>query len=171
MLLNPIQNEARFNLEWTQVRPRITQMFGKNPQIYEQFGMKAHNGIDFGIPVGTKLFAPCDGYVSVKKNTGGYGWHIKLRAPHKALECVLGHMSSFNVTDGAYVHMGDLLGCSGNTGFSTGAHLHLGVRRLDKSEDNIWKWTVKEYDNGYFGYFDPASYLLSWKGGLIKNTL
>ena len=171
MLLNPIQNTAKFNLEWIQVRPRITQDFGENPQIYEQFGMIGHNGTDFGVPVGTEIFSPTDGVVKVLKSDGGYGLHMKIRSSHKAIECVLAHLSEVSVLDGSKVYAGQFLGYSGNTGFSTGPHLHYGVRRLESSSKSVWNWEVENHDNGYFGYIDPAPLTISWKGTLDNYTL
>ena len=59
VLLSPIQNSAIFTKDWIQRRPRITQNFGLNPQIYEQFNMRGHNGVDYGVSVGTPIYSPC----------------------------------------------------------------------------------------------------------------
>lgn len=173
MIICPVQNTST-NIfgEWKQKRPRITQEFGLNPQIYNQFGLQGHNGIDYGIPIGTPIFAPFSGWVKVKKDKNGYGMHVKIRTKEKRLECVLAHLSKFQVTHGQYVNMGDMVGLSGNTGFSTGPHLHFGVRTLlYTSYKDVFKWSVDNYDNGYFGYWDQLPYTLTWKGTSLKNTL
>jgi len=149
MLLSPVENTAAFDLNWVQRRPRITQQFGLNPQIYSQFGMKGHNGLDFGIPVGTKIFASEHGVCRIKDSgIAGYGLHVKVRNPHKASECVYAHLNRASVVDGHVVNPGDVIGYSGNSGFSTGPHLHFGRRLLKPGdEEALWSWEVLDYNN------------------------
>jgi murein DD-endopeptidase MepM/ murein hydrolase activator NlpD len=173
MILCPVQNTATLKTVWIQSRPRITQLFGQNPDVYKQFGLAGHDGVDFGIPIGTPLFSPFEGSVKVKDSgAAGYGLHVKIRGGGK--EAVLGHFSKMVVADGAYVKMGQLLGYSGNSGFSTGPHLHFGLRFIDeapKTQPDIWRWTVLDYSNGFFGYIDPLKYMITWKGSLVFDTL
>ena len=169
MLICPIQNKARKLLNWIQKRPYITQKFGKNPKIYKQFRMKGHNGIDFRAAVGTPIFAPFSGEIKVIKSSIGYGLHIRIRSKEKKLECVLAHFSEIFVIDGI-INMGDKIGLSGNTGFSTGPHLHLGVRNINPSSSSVWNWEIENYDNGYYGYWDCINYILTWKGTLTLNS-
>ena len=172
MIINPLQNGAILKKEWLQVRPRVTQRFAQNPQMYKPFGLRAHNGIDFGCVVGTPVFAPFDGVLKVvDSKKEGYGLHIKLRNSYKKLEAVLGHLSEVEVKTGDFVNQGQLLGLTGNTGFSTGPHLHFGARTLKESTANdVFKWSVENYDNGYFGYWDIEPYMLTWKGTLVHRT-
>ena len=68
--------------------------------------------------------------------------------------------------------MGDFIGWSGNTGYSTGAHVHLGVRQLViNSKKDVWDCEIENYDNGYKGYIDILPYTLAWKGTLNINDL
>lgn len=165
MFIHPIENTAVLQQNWVQVRPRITQLFGANPSIYEKFGMKGHNGIDWGIKVGVPLFAPCDGKVLVKDSgKGGYGLHIKIRSHHGAREVVLGHLSEVFVKSGDNINAGDKIALSGNTGFSTGPHLHMGYRKLVPARGDIFTWQVENYNNGYYGYVDFLPYIITWKG-------
>lgn len=157
--------------DWIQVRPRISQKFGGNLSMYSKYKMDGHNGIDYGVPVGTPIFAPMDGTVKVKDDgNSGYGLHVKIRNADKTMECALGHFSKITVPDGTKVRMGDKLGLSGNTGFSTGPHLHEGYRLLKPSQKALFNWEVLEYDNGFKGYFDHLEFLVNWKGGFVKNT-
>lgn len=173
MLLNPIQDGAAFDLNWIRTKPRVSQLFGKRPDVYSKFGMKGHNGLDYGIPTGTPIYAATDGVVKVMDSgVGGYGLHIKQRNPYKACECVYGHLSKMNVSSGARVNMGDLIGWSGNTGFSSGPHLHFGYRFLKPSKnDDVFTWSVLEYDNGFYGYIDPIDFLIRFKGSMTRNNL
>lgn len=161
MILSPIQNSAVVNI---QVRPVITQIFGVNPKVYAQFGLKGHNGVDFRCAVGTPLFAPFEGKIVVKDSgNSGYGLHVFLRKDN--LEVVLGHLSKVFIKNGALVRMGDKIALSGNTGFSTGPHLHFGMRYLDQNGN------VRDYNNGFFGYVDPSDKLITWKGTFISTNL
>ncbi len=167
-LLSPIQNELR---NGKQVRPKINQRFGEDASRYKKFGLKGHNGIDFDLEIGTPIYAPMHGEVIVRNSQdGGYGLHIKIRNALKASECVLAHLSRVAVSNGQFVNMGDLIGWGGNTGYSTGPHLHFGYRRLI-SEDgvNLFKWRVQDFRNGYAGYVDVLDYLVTWRGGFLRD--
>lgn len=143
--------------------PRISQEFGKNPKMYKQFNMKGHNGRDYSVPVGTPVYAPMDGIVKVKDSKDvGYGLHIKLRNAFKALEVIEAHLSEVVVKNDQKVMMGDLIGYSGNSGYSTGAHLHDGVRRLIEGDGDVWSWSVKSQGNGYSGAFDHSKFVIYW---------
>lgn len=111
--------------------------------ISSPFGMRTlrgktrmHQGIDIGIPEGTRLYAVSDGTVEIAKKDGskggGYGYYIKIRHTD-GTSSLYGHMndakwygnsSTFIVEQGQSVKGGDFIGFSGNTGSSTGAHLH-----------------------------------------------
>ena len=172
MITCSVQNSAVLKTDWIQKRPRITQHFGLNPQIYSKFKMKGHNGIDYGVPVGTKVFAPMDGIVKVvDSGVKGYGLHVKIRNEFKAAEMVIAHLSRASTVTGSRISAGDLIGYSGNTGFSTGPHVHEGFRLLKPYDGNIYRWEVLNYDNGYLGYIDHLEWVINWKGTLLKNTL
>lgn len=173
MILCSVQNQAIFDQRWFQKRPRISQHFGLNPQIYSQFGLDGHNGIDYAVPVGTPVFAPMDGELIVKDSgKEGYGLHVRIRNDQKDLECVLGHLSEVLVHGGRRVNMGDKIALSGNTGFSFGPHVHEGFRRIRPAGDkSVWEWPVLDYNNGFKGYFDHLEFVITWKGGFLKNSL
>jgi murein DD-endopeptidase MepM/ murein hydrolase activator NlpD len=87
---------------------------------------RMHQGIDFGVPTGTPVFAAGDGVVEEARWAGGYGRWMKLR--HSGgWETAYGHLSSWAVRPGAHVHQGQVIAYSGSTGESTGPHLHYEV--------------------------------------------
>jgi murein DD-endopeptidase MepM/ murein hydrolase activator NlpD len=89
-----------------------------------------HRGVDFGVPVGTPVVAPDDGVVErCFFDSGGGGMVIFLYHPQHQVRTAYLHLSSFNVSDGKQVRAGDRIALSGNTGNSTGPHLHFEVRR------------------------------------------
>ena len=161
MLLSPIQG----------MRPRITQKFGLNPQIYKQFGMEGHNGLDYGVPVGTPIHASHDGIVTrVKKDKNGYGWHIRIRTKHLAKETIYAHLSRIDVKVGDIIAIGQQIALSGNTGFSTGPHLHFGWAQLIPDESKpLDQWHRRNYSNGYYGWIDPIEYIMEWEGTHLQE--
>lgn len=135
---------------------RITQRFGENPGIYKQFDLKGHNGLDFGTRVGTELFAVADGVVVETGNQGGagYGKYMRIHT-NDGYEVTYGHLSFIILGKNETFKAGDKLAESGNTGYSTGPHLHLGVRKLSTFN------TILNYDNGYKGAIDPLPFFMS----------
>lgn len=132
--------------------------------------MDGHNGLDYGDNGDDNIFSPMNGYIKLKDDKdAGYGLHVRIRDSKK--EVVLAHFSKVFVQDGQYVHVGDKIALMGNTGFSTGKHLHFGLRYLIPGDADRWSLSVKDYDNGYFGYVDPTPYLITWKGGMDKTSL
>jgi hypothetical protein len=130
----------------------ISQKFAKNPQIYNQFGMNGHNGLDFAIAEDTNLYAVIDGTVFKQGyDPQGYGNFIRTKN-QEGIAIIYAHLHSVNVSEGDTIKAGDLLGKTGNTGFSTGPHLHLGLRFYNEQN------TVNNYDNGYYGYENPLPY-------------
>ncbi|MBY6303054.1 M23 family metallopeptidase [Streptomyces clavuligerus] len=87
--------------------------------------MALHTGIDFPVPYGTNVFAATDGTIRTQYNTA-YGNMIILTAPD-GTETWYCHLSSAKIRSGA-VKAGDVIGYAGNSGNSTGPHLHFEVR-------------------------------------------
>jgi murein DD-endopeptidase MepM/ murein hydrolase activator NlpD len=87
-----------------------------------------HNGLDFGIPVGTQVDATMDGEVVYAGwNNQGYGNLVIVEnGPYKTYYA---HLSSIPVSVGDAVTVGTTIGLSGNTGNSTGPHLHYEIRK------------------------------------------
>jgi murein DD-endopeptidase MepM/ murein hydrolase activator NlpD len=94
-----------------------------------------HNGIDIPLRTGDPIYATFEGKVRYAKyNTGGYGNLVIVR--HKnGLETWYAHLSRPNVTENQYVKAGQVIGYGGNTGRSTGPHLHYEVRYYDQVFD------------------------------------
>ena len=88
-----------------------------------------HGAVDFGVSVGTPVYAAADGVV-VTATWGGsdsYGYYIKIKH-YNGLYTLYAHASSLAVSVGQVVKQGQLIMYSGNTGNSTGPHLHFEVR-------------------------------------------
>ena len=120
----PVPSRVRLPIDGT---PRITQWYGENAAYYSQFGVAGHNGIDFSLVTGTPLKAVAAGRVTrVQKLSTGYGWNVTVN--HGWGQTIYAHMSRIDVQEQQDVQAGAVLGLSGNTGNSTGPHLHFGMR-------------------------------------------
>lgn len=87
-----------------------------------------HNGLDFGIPVGTNIKTTMDGKVVYAGwNDQGYGNLVIVE--NGAYRTYYAHLSSIPVSVGDQVSAGETIGLSGNTGRSTGPHLHYEIRK------------------------------------------
>ncbi|WP_068597288.1 M23 family metallopeptidase [Vaginella massiliensis] len=92
---------------------------------------KMHNGLDFAAPVGTPIYATADGVVSMAGSGNGYGNMVKLNHGN-GYETLYAHMSKIKVRNGQRIKRGDVIGNVGNTGMSTGAHLHYEIHHHGK---------------------------------------
>ncbi len=124
-------------LQWPLDNPVITQYFGntpfatQNPQVY---GGKGHDGIDLRAPVGTPIKAARLGVVTAIGNTVsycrgyqiGYGGWVLIQYDNN-ISTFYVHLTRIKVSPGDSVETGQLVGYSGNTGYTTGPHLHFGV--------------------------------------------
>ena len=96
-----------------------------------------HTGLDLVMETGTILHSPVDGVVKKVVDFGseniGKGVYIETD-DHQTV--IMGHLSDFKVHEGQSIHEGDIVALSGNTGHSTGSHLHLGLKDADGSFTN-----------------------------------
>ena len=98
---------------------------------------KLHTGMDFTAPVGTEIYATGNGtVVKVEKDGRGYGNNVIINHGY-GYQTLYGHMSKFSVRPGQKVKRGDLIGSVGNTGTSTGPHLHYEVHFNGNAVDPI----------------------------------
>lgn len=106
---------------------RITSSFG--PRLHPVLGYtRVHKGTDFAVPIGTAVYASGDGVVDFVGPHGGHGDFVRIR--HKdGVETAYAHLSRYapGVVVGAQVRQGQPIAFSGNTGLSSGPHLHYEV--------------------------------------------
>jgi hypothetical protein len=103
---------------------RITSRFGQQ----ESFRTHGHSGIDFKMEIGEPIRSIKDGVVTVKDFGNVNAGKTVLVKWEDGNTSIYGHLNDFAVKSGQHVHAGDLLGHAGNTGFSTGSHLHFGLK-------------------------------------------
>ncbi len=106
-------------------------------------GSTNHKGVDIGTPMGTPVLAAKAGKVTWASSNGGYGQCVII-SHGKGNSTLYGHLSGYNVKVGDMVSQGQVIAYSGNTGNSTGPHLHFGIM-----ENDSW--------------VDPLTYLTGWQ--------
>ncbi len=111
------------------VAGQVTGSFGERIDPFNGEGA-FHSGVDIGSSYGSKIIAPADGVVTVTETMGGYGKAIMIDHGN-GISTRYGHLSGFAVAAGQRVHRGDLIGYVGESGRSTGPHLHYEVRIND----------------------------------------
>lgn len=101
-----------------------------SPYGYRKRFRRFHKGIDIKANTGDTIRAAFDGKVRITKyEARGYGYYVVLRHPND-LETVYGHLSKFLVEPNQVVKAGDPIALAGNTGHSTGSHLHFETRYM-----------------------------------------
>lgn len=110
---------------------------------------RLHTGMDFTANVGTEIYATGNGVVTTADaESRGYGNHVVINHGY-GYETLYGHMSSFNVKPGQKVKRGDVIGYVGNTGTSSGPHLHYEVIKNGEKIDPV---------NFYYSDLSPVEY-------------
>jgi murein DD-endopeptidase MepM/ murein hydrolase activator NlpD len=109
---------------------RLTQPFAARPEYYRKYGFPGHEGVDFGVPVGSLVRAAAAGVVKMVDSPKGhpYGLHIRITHP-EGFETIYAHLSRASAFPGDAVEAGEIIGKSGNTGNSTGPHLHFTLKK------------------------------------------
>lgn len=150
-----------------------TQKFGDNlNDFYKSVGMLGHSGIDYYVPENTPIYCTHDGYVIFcgLDNNKGLGIEVVTTQEYDYKETTslyktqYWHGNKAIVKVGDFVKAGQIIGYSGNTGMSTGPHLHFGIKPVKKVNygyENI------EQNNGYYGAIDPQPFL----NGTYPNKL
>ena len=137
----------------------LTQGFGENPSSYSKFGMRGHNGLDYGLPTGTPVLAPHGGrIIEATNDPAGYGLYVKIE--NSVEGSVLAHLRNFAVKVGDQVAESQVIGYSDNTGNSTGPHLHWGYYKFPRNRQN-----------GYAGFIDQAPLLPPRDSGQTQGNV
>lgn len=170
---NSYPSPRRGVLLWPLDKVILTQYFGNtafataNAAVY---GGKGHNGIDLGASIGTKIKAPLSGTVMGSGNTdntcpnASYGKWVLLKHDN-GLSTLYAHLSVISVESGQKVSTGQIIGYTGNTGYSTGPHLHFtvyasqGVQLVNRPSSACGGKTYYIPVADYKAYLNPLSYL------------
>ena len=123
-------NSARKTLMLTPIDgARLSSRFGKRKHPIMGY-TRMHMGIDFAAPIGTPIYAAGNGSILKVGRNGGYGNYVRIRH-NSTYQTAYGHLSKFakRTRVGNRVKQGQIIGFVGNTGRSTGPHLHYEVIR------------------------------------------
>jgi murein DD-endopeptidase MepM/ murein hydrolase activator NlpD len=131
---DPDQPAEYFDGHGESVRGMLMKTPVDGARISSGFGMRfhpvlgytrMHKGIDFAVPVGTPVMASGTGIVKIAGHGGGYGNYMRVDMGN-GYGFAYGHLSRFapGIHPGSHVHQGEIVAYSGNTGLSTGPHLH-----------------------------------------------
>ncbi|MBU2109477.1 M23 family metallopeptidase, partial [Patescibacteria group bacterium] len=159
-------------LKWPLDQIKITQYFGNtpfataNPQVYNGMG---HNGVDFRASVGTPTKSSKEGIVIETGDTDkqcrgvSYGRWVLIEHPNN-LSTLYAHLSLIKVSKGQQVNTGQIIGYSGDTGYTTGPHLHFGVFasqgvKVDQIKSKICGTMLVLPVASRSSYLNPLSYL------------
>lgn len=134
---------------------RISQQWGANPTYYARFGQPYHNGTDYAAPMYTPLLCIADGQVAfVGTDPSGYGLYTRIWHEELLFFSFYAHMSDLSLLKiGKPFKEGEKIGSVGNTGNSTGPHLHLEIRY----GINRWKYAISPYDGMGRGRVNPET--------------
>lgn len=126
---------------------RRSSRFGKrnHPIVGKQ---QHHKGVDLSAKRGTPIYAPADGVVEVvRASKSGYGNLLKVRHAF-GFSSLYAHLDDFKVKSGTFVHKGQLIATSGNTGLSTAPHLHYEIHFLDRAlnPQSFMDWDASNFD-------------------------
>ena len=176
----PVVEDSFHNLFWPTawLPPVVTQRFGINGNIYGQFGLPGHEGIDMRAPDGYDIFSVYDGevYRVEKTAVGAYGIQVRVKheTPDGVFKSIYAHFKRATVHVGDKVLKGSKLGDADNTGNSFGSHLHISIKlEGSKSWMSLESTTPNEMINPtpYFPQiFVPNS---TWRvvvGGNFRKT-
>jgi len=122
----------------------VSQWFGQHPEWYTCFGLVGHNGIDYAVPEDTPVLAAHAGRITASNDPAGYGFYLLVQG--EQYQTLYAHLRSTIVVTGQDVVAGEQIAWSGNTGNSTGPHLHFGLKITGMRNP------------GYSHYIDPAPF-------------
>jgi murein DD-endopeptidase MepM/ murein hydrolase activator NlpD len=174
-ILDPTKLPNAGVLSWPLDDIYITQLFGKTEAGKRLYANGTHNGVDFRASVGTPIYAMADGIVTGTGDTDrqcagvSFGRFILIKY-NNGLASTYGHLSLIKVNIGDNIGRGQIVGYSGNTGYSTGPHLHVSLYASDAVElktlpsKSCPGQNLTQPISPINAYLDPMYYLPPYKG-------
>lgn len=148
----------------------VSQYFGQRPEYYKQFGLLGHEGVDWATPVGSPMLCPFDVGIVIRDDDdpklGAYGNHLVIWDKRQKCAVWYCHLSKNNVKPGDIIQKGEVVALSGNSGNSTGAHVHVNFVETDANGNRL------NMTNGYQGFLNILdANLVKWRlGEQAKET-
>lgn len=133
---------------------KITSRFG-----YRRRFRRQHKGLDIKVYIGDTICAAFDGKVRiVDYERKGYGKYVVIRHDN-GLETIYGHLSKHLVKENDFVKSGEPIGLGGNTGKSTGSHLHFETRLLGQeiNPELLFDFPNQDVTCDFYTFYSPRS--------------
>jgi murein DD-endopeptidase MepM/ murein hydrolase activator NlpD len=136
-------------LTWPTDSRVVTQRWAARPEVYAQWNLAGHEGIDLRAGDGANVYAAHAGEVTLIATGGNYGRQIRIRGDvgGRTLTTVYAHLQEFRVSKGDNVRAGQLIGLADSSGNTDGPHLHLGLK------------VEGEAPSGFGGFSNPERWL------------
>lgn len=152
-----LQSDRPFQLLWPTEFPKVMQPFGANPDVYRRWNLPGHDGIDFRAPSGAKVFACADGTVkrvdSWNGNPQDFPSGNRIDIAHRdGYVTLYAHLQQALVKVGEAVRAGQVIGLADATGFSSGDHLHLTLKKTGATAAGLTNYPRD--------IIDPAPFLI-----------
>lgn len=173
-ILDPSKLPGAGVLSWPLDYVYVTQFFGKTEAGKRLYANGTHNGVDFRAPIGTPVKAMSDGVIAGVGDTDkqcpgvSFGRFVLIKY-NNGLASTYGHLSLVKVNVGEKINRGGIVGYSGNTGYSTGPHLHVSLYAKDAvnlktlpSKSCLGK-VLTQPISPINAYLDPMYYLPKYK--------
>lgn len=141
-------NDEIFNSDWLDLSKGINYGFGSGGAYEQETGAHRHDGIDINY-IYEPVYSVAKGIATTGFDPNGYGNYVMIDASN-GLRFIYGHLSEIDVSTNQQIYTGTQLGISGNTGFSTGPHLHFEIQLDGKA-------------------FDPMDWIEQNKGGTTSD--
>ncbi len=173
-ILDPSKLPSAGVLSWPLDYVYVTQLFGKTVSSKRLYASGSHSGVDFRAAVGTPVKAMGGGVVAGVGDTdtmcpgASFGKFVFIKYDN-GLSSAFGHLSLIRATAGQRVNRGEVVAYSGNTGYSTGPHLHVTVYAPNAAEIRTFPSkscpgrTLTQPLAATNGYLDPMYYLPPYK--------
>ncbi|MBY0376739.1 peptidoglycan DD-metalloendopeptidase family protein [Patescibacteria group bacterium] len=169
-------------LSWPLDTVLITQLFGKTQEGKRLYANGTHSGVDFRASLGTPVKSMADGTIAgigdtdVQCKGASYGKFVLIKYDN-GLAATFGHLSLIKASKGEKVRRGDIVGYSGNTGYSTAPHLHVSMYARDAVDvqslpskacpGKILTQPIAPVN----AYLDPLIYLPGTTPSMFKSTI
>jgi hypothetical protein len=132
-----VSSGAPIRLRWPTDYRVITQGFGGNPELYVDRGLPGHEGVDIRAPLNSKVYACADGTVDlVQQNDAVHGTWMRIQHAD-GYSTVYAQLAKTSVGKGQRVQAGQVIGIAGDSGSSSGGHLHLGLAQAGATANQL----------------------------------
>lgn len=143
----------------------INSGFGNRRNPFPPPAFKMHNGIDLNTPIGSNVYAVESGTIKKIGIDNRSGLYIIIDHDNN-LESRYAHLESFNGSEGDEVNQGQIIGTTGNSGKTTGAHLHFGLRKngkfVDPAQETLYSINYTRIFAGVAAAFAIYKYLIPY---------